>query len=57
MREHIAVYLRGIRDGWEQWAEFNHGWTWKDRPDLNEHYDQGVDVGQALAIVRRIIGR
>lgn len=54
----VKAFARGVRDGFDQ-VELRVGVTWDARADrdyaqLNERYDQGANVGEALA---RFIGK
>lgn len=46
LRYFPPVWLQGMRDGWEQWADFGCGMTYEATPILNEVYDRGVNFGQ-----------
>ena len=39
----------GIVDGYADGLGFGVGRTWPDTQDANEAYDEGVNIGQALA--------
>jgi hypothetical protein len=47
----IRVFWAGVRDGFEQPIDFSIGMTYAD-DTLNELYDRGVNLGQAIGRVR-----
>lgn len=43
------AWTMGLLDGYEDGAAFGCGRTWPDDQGMNEAYDTGVNLGQALA--------
>lgn len=58
-KKFLNAFLEGIKDGLEQ-GVLQSGITWSDGDDLdydvlNECYDHGANVGEALSTVKREI--
>jgi hypothetical protein len=44
----IRAFWQGMKDGFNEPYDLSSGMTYEDRPQLNEVYDYGVNLGQFL---------